>query len=335
MTRSVRRASLNHEASRVARVARRSAGRGLLLMCFLLCSEEAGAQLPPAVSGQLRTGAGFTENFLQGPETGPQQDVWSSRVELRIDQRVGTERRVRGYARFELVHYQQYGYAPAVLAGVARDGRAHSLDVAGAFQWNRPRFDVSDLPQRADVAAFNGRYGYRAGRVLEVFGLAGYRLEYTIPLAAAPRSPLDSGPRGVGPQNDADVAEYGGGLRVRSFGRAFSPEVGYLRSTRRTDVGAEDYLEDAAYVLIRSALGPRVTLNARYRHRLRHYLTEASGARNYGREDVRRQLTGSIELGLTRSLLWNLSGGVERGESSRAGRDYVTSILESGVAVRF
>lgn len=329
---------------RVGRPTRR--GRQIVLVATLAlrCAIDAGAQPtstsapspPPPVTAQLRVTRAYHENFLQAPEGRPQQDVWATRAELRLEERAGSARRVKGQARVDLVHFEPYGFSPAVAATLGRDTRRYAIEGGSYFQWNRPRVDQSDVPERTDAFGVTGRASVRPIRALDVFGTGGYRREFAVTLVAQlPWSPWEPADTETRSEVRSDYTEYGGGVRVPGLGSAFLPEVGYVRLERRGTRPHEDYLEDVAYVSVRSSIGRRFTFSGRYRYRERAYTTGDARARNRGRTDTRHAAGGSIDLGLTRHLYVTVSGGVEEGTSTQPGRAFESRVLESGLSVRF
>jgi len=321
-------------------------GRQIVLVATLAlrCAIDAGAQPAstsapspqPPVTAQLRVMRTYHENFLQAPEGRPQQDVWATRAELRLEERVGKARRVKGQARLELVHFEPYGFSPAVAATLGRDTRRYAIEGGAYFQWNRPRVDETDVPERTDAFGVTGRASLRPIPTLDVFGTGGYRREFAVTLVAPlPWSPWEPVDTEALPDVENDYTEYGGGLRVPGLGSVFLPEVGYVRTERRGSRPHEDYLEDVAYLSVRSSIGRRFTFSGRYRYRERAYTAGDARARNYGRADTRHAAGGSLDLGLTRHLYVTVSGGVEEGTSTQPGRAFKSRVLESGLSVRF
>jgi hypothetical protein len=288
------------------------------------------------VTGQLRVTRTYHENFLQAPEGRPQQDVWATRAELRLEERVGSARRVKGQARLELVHFEPYGFSPAVAAAFGRDARRYGVEGGAYFQWNRPRVDEADVPERTDAFGVTGRVSLRPVRALDVFGAGGYRREFAVTLVApTPWSPWDPVDTDTLPDARSDYTEYGGGVRATGLGSVLVPEVGYMRLERRVNRPHEDYIEDVAYASLRSSIGRRFSFSGRYRYRERAYLTGDVRSRNAGRTDSRHSASGSVDLGLTRHLYVTVSGAVEDGTSTQPGRAFESRVFESGLAVRF
>jgi hypothetical protein len=289
-------------------------------LTFLVCvlsTADAAAQLGPSPSGQFRAGGTFYEKFFQEPDDGPRQDVWAALMEIRFEDPLAN--RLRAYTRIELLQYRELGSSPGVRVGVRRRGRSHTLDTYGTMRWNRPRSDVGDELEKADQLGGGASYTYRIIAGLQLSGQAEYREEFL-------KTQRVTGSR---------FHEFGGALGYRAFGGRVSPEVAFLRGTRRTSSVSGAYVQDTTSMRIRSSVVPRVSLNARYRHRLREYTIREATSRNFGREDRRQQLGADVDISLGSNLILNLSGAVEKGWSTRPGRAFVARTFGAGFTRRY
>lgn len=275
----------------------------------LLAAAEASAQnrpevmaLPPEVTGYIRMGGIYHENFFQLPDEGPREDVVAGVLEVRIEERLGRSGAMRAYTRADVFHFRHLGSSPGALVGVRRIGGVNQFDVAVTGQWNRPRFDIDDDPQQANVIGGNASYGVRVIRSLELMALGEYSRQWLTQNAGVRSATYD----------------IGGAVQYRPI-RRLSTEVGILRGRREIDDVNQQYLNETAYVAVRTSVVPRTYLSVRYRTRVRDYTSDDIRSSNFRRQDRREQVTAYLDLALWGNLVWNLSAGLEEAESTKRG----------------
>jgi hypothetical protein len=284
----------------------------LALFVSMLAVRESAAQnrpevlaFPPEVTGYMRFGGIFHENFFQLSNDGPRRDVMAGVLELRIEESLGAAGAQKAYVRGDLFQFEQLGLSPGAIVGVKRVQGANQFDLSLTGQWSRPRFDSGDELEQANLVAANGSYSLRVASPLELIAMAEYSRE-SLKIHSDRRS---------------KSYEVGGAVRFRTFRRRVSTEVGVLQGTRDLN-DLQQYVNDTAYVAVRTTVIPRVYLSVRYRNRIRHYTTGDTASRNFGREDRRQQMTAYLDLSLWGNLVWNLSGGVEQADSTKPGSGF-------------
>jgi len=255
---------------------------------------------PPEVSGYIRMGGIQFENFFQLPDDLPRRDLWAGVLETRVEHHLGRDGGFRAYTRADLFQFQHRGVSPGVLGGFRRVEGIHRFDVSLAAQWNRPRFDSGDSPEQANMLIGYGSYGLNI-KSLELAAMIEYVDE-----ALKLRRGLDSVSR------DAGFA-----VRYSGFRRRLSAEVGVMQGTRESTDLAQNYEQETRWVVVRTSAIPRVYASARYRTRVRDFVIDDATARNFGRQDRRRQLTGYVDIALWGNVVWNVSGGLEDADSTR------------------
>ena len=297
----------------------------LLLLASALCTREAAAQrasaaatAAPSASGEIRTGATFYENFFQDSNAGARRDIWAGQLEVRLENPIGASEQLRAYTRIEFLQFHDLGSSPGVIAGLKRSGRWQFFDVSGGMQWNRPRSDVGEELEQADLLGGTASYTLRIPG-LQFNGQALYREEFLRPERI-------TGSR---------FHEYGGGIALRPFRGRVMPEVGYLRGVRVTENAYDEYMQETRYAGLRISAIPRVYVSARYRKRRREYTIADIASTNYGREDRRDNVSASVDVTLSRRISVSVSGGIEEGTSSRPGRDFVARYAGTGFVLRY
>jgi hypothetical protein len=296
-----------------------------VLVISMLAPVESAAQnrpeimgsFPPEVTGYIRMGGIFHENFFQLPNDGPRRDVVAGVLELRIEERLGRQGGYRAYTRADLFQFQGLGTSPGVLGGLRRVQGAHQFDLSITAQWNRPRFDGGDDLEQANVLGGSGSYRLRVVSPLELIALAEYR-----------RDSLK-----LNRHQDSESHDLGAAVQYRAFRRRVSAEAGFTQGGRRTSDPGQEYVQETAYVVVRTSAIPRTYLSVRYRHRVRGYTTEDATSRNFEREDQRQQVTAYMDIALWGNLVWNLSGGFEQAESTRTGTGFRARQLGSMISV--
>lgn len=290
----------------------------LLLCASVLSAVNAAAQARPTPSGEFRTGGVFYENFFQAPDDGPRRDVWAALIEVRFEDPVADDDRLRAYTRIEFLQFREIGSSPGVLVGVKRRGRTHRFDAYGTMQWNRPRSDVGDELDRADQLGGGASYAYRLAG-LQVAGQAEYREEFLKPERITA----------------SRFHEAGGSLSYRAFDGRVVPEIGLLQGRRHTGIARNEYVQETAYVELRTSAVPRVSLNTRYRWRRRDYTVRDVTSRNFGRVDRREEVRATMDISLAEPLFWNVSAAVEHARSTRPGRAFVAKSFGTGFTLRY
>jgi len=263
----------------------------------------------------LRLNSLFFENFFQAPEGQPQQavDAWAG--ELRLTGPLGP---VEGYANLNYTTYDDpLEASQGVTAGLRSSGRTHGFDLFGEYLTNRPTADVGELVEQADIQRVGGEYSYRLTSDLQLTALGEYQQQ---------DFEISQG-------KDNTFTDFGGAVRYRGFGSAFSPEIGATFGDRDADDPNEDHSQRDLFLKIRSSPAPWAYLSLRYRHRTRDYSIGNPLAGNFDREDTRKQWVATADLRTGRILTWNFYYSYEDGESTLATREFTTSLFAAGVTV--
>jgi hypothetical protein len=271
---------------------------------------------PPELTGYMRMGGIFHENFFQAADDGPRRDVLAGVLELRGEEKLGTDSAYRAYFRTDLYQFQQLGISPGVLVGVGRIRGVNQFDLSVAGQWHRPRFDYGDELEQANIVAATGSYSLRIVSPLDLVALGEYSHDSLR---------INSALRGRS-------YEVGGALRYRAFRRRLTAEGGVIQGARDLN-GLLQYVNDTAYVVLRTTAIPRTYISVRYRSRLREYTTDNAASGNFGREDRTEQVTAYLDLALGGNLVWNLSGGLERADSTKRGSSFRSRQFGSTLSV--
>jgi hypothetical protein len=283
-----------------------------IVAALLLGTADAAAQnrpevmaFPPEITGYIRMGGIYHENFFQLPDDGPREDVVAGVMEVRVEERLGPSGAMRVYTRGDVFHFRHLGSSPGALVGVRRIGGVHQFDVAATGQWNRPRFDLDDDPQQANVIGGNANYSLRVVRPLELMVLGEYSRQWL--------------KQNVGVRSA--TYDVGGAVLFRPI-RRLSTEIGVLRGRRDIADVNQQYLNETAYVAMRTSIVPRTYVSLRYRTRVRDYTTDNTRSSNFQRQDRREQVTAYLDLSLWGNLVWNLSAGVEEADSTKRGSSF-------------
>jgi hypothetical protein len=284
-----------------------------LLMCILSRS-GASAQTASSPSGQFRSGVVLYEKFFQTPDDGPREDVWAGLMEIRLEDPMPVDERVRFYTRLELLQYRQLGSSPGALLGVRRRGRTHMFDAYGLVQWNRPRSDIGDELEKADHLGGGGSYTYRVFAGLHLTGRGEYKEEFLKPERI-------TGSR---------FREFGGIASYRLLSGKLVPEAGFYEGQRTTGSASGAYVQETTAVGIRMPAAPRTLLNIRYRQRVREYAIRPGTT--VARVDRREQVGADLDISAVGNLVLNLWSAVERGQSTR-GSGFVARTFGAGFSV--
>jgi hypothetical protein len=286
-----------------------------IILVWALSAANAAAQ---TASGEFRTSGAYHENFFQAPDDGPRRNVWVASTEIRIEDPLADDNRLRAYTSIEFLQARDIGSSPAALIGVRRRGRTHRFDTYVTMLWNRPRSDVGDELEKADQLGGGAKYAYRIAG-LELASQADYREEFLKPQRiTASRS-----------------YEGGGSIAYRAFSGRVVPEIGFLQGRRITGNARNEYVQDTAYVELRMSAVPHIALDARYRLRRRDYTVQDVTAKNFAREDRREQVRANLDISFEGPLVWNFFGTVEEGRSTRPGRAFVAKSFGAGFTLRY
>ena len=293
-----------------------------MLVMILVSAIESAAQdffYLPESSGQFRTATVFYDNFFQDPIAGTMREVWAGLVELRLEETVGGSDRLKAYMRLEYIQFRRLGSSPGAVAGLKRRGQRHSFDAGAAFQWNRPRSSVGDELEQADLASGTATYSYRIAGGLEIGAHGEHRIEFL----------RDSG------LPDSRFREFGATVAYSAFRGRLSSEVDLMRGMRLAENPSGEYVEETRQVSVRASPGQWVTLSVRYRQRDREYPGAAPRSSNFLRQDRRRSISGAVDVSLGEHLRWNVSGGVDKGDSTRPGRTFAATLLGTGFTLAY
>ena len=292
-----------------------------LFVLALTVATDAAAQeffYPPKDSGLFRTAAVYYENFFQAPNGRETRDVVATLLEVRLEETAGARERSKAYVHVEYVQFRTLGASPGLIVGFKRKGR-NSFDVGTAFKWNRPRSDVGDDPELGNLYEGNAMYAYRIVSGLQVLALSEYRVEFLQDQSTP----------------DTRYREFGGAVAYRAFGDRLSAEAGLLRGARRASNANVNYTQQSPYVSVRTTTVPRLSVSMRYKEPRREYMVADPASKNFGRQDRRRSTSGSVDVTIGKHVLWNVSGGLDRGESTRRNRAFRARSLSTGITLTY
>jgi len=264
-------------------------------------------------------GASF-DNFFQAPPGAPEDDVTSTRLEARLFGRLQKASPWKLYGQAAFVSYEgALDDATEVGIGLVHDRRPHRFDLFVQRLQDRPSFDVGDEFDRADVDRLVFEYAYRASDDWELTGRGTFEdqsFEFT-------RS------------KDNELPTYGGAVRYRGWGYRFSPEIGFEVGQRNAVDPNEDHDQTELWLKLRSSLTRRIYLSARYRLRDRSYDVGDPLASNFQREDDRRQWVLAANVKTVRHLSVDVYYAYEDAESTKASRNFTTSMLGLGLKLEY
>lgn len=264
----------------------------------------------------LRLNALRFDNFFQAPAGFPEQEVDAWAGELRLA--VPFAETLEGYASLNHTTYDDpLEASQGITAGLRSAGRPHGFDLFGEYLTNRPSGDVGELVEQADIRRVAGEYSYRMTRDWQLTALGEYQ-----------QQDFD-----ISQGKDNTFTDFGGAIRYRGFGSAFSPEVGATFGDRDAEDPDEDHEQRDLFLKIRSAPADWAYLSFRYRHRTRDYSITNTLAGNFEREDTRKQWVASADLRTGDVLTWNLYYSYEDAESTLATREFTTSLFAAGLTI--
>jgi hypothetical protein len=178
--------------------------------------------------------------------------------------------------------------------------------------------EVGDTLGFADVLLAEVRYELRPWRALQM-GV----------LAAVDRQVYDRSP-----DRDNHAFQIGGSLRYFGLGYWLSPEVGVATGHRDVVLDGEDFGERTLWLTLRSVPHRRAYLSVRFRARQREYQIGDPGARNFSREDDRRDLTLTVDLALSDRWGWIAYLSYQDAASTRDSRTFETQYVWTGLNYR-
>jgi len=302
--------------------------RVVVLLVLGLCAGIAGPAAAQEESGPLGDrfelearlfGASF-DNFFQAPPGEPEDDVTSTRVEARLYGRLREGGPWKLYGQAAFTSYEgDLDDATELGLGLLHDGRPHRFDLFLQRQQDRPSFDVGDEFDRADVDRLALEYSYRLDSDWELTALGTFE-DQTFELTR---------------NRDNEFRVIGGAVRYRGWGYGFSPEVGIELGDRDAVDPNEDHDQTDLWLKLRSAPTRRLYLSLRYRVRTRDYDVGFPGASNFGREDDRQQWTLAANIQAVRHLSVDAYFAYEDAESTKASRNFTTSLLGVGLKVEY
>ncbi|MFP5288731.1 MAG: hypothetical protein ACLGI9_23545, partial [Thermoanaerobaculia bacterium] len=246
----------------------------------------------------------------------PQQEVDAWAGELRFA--VPFAETLEAYSNLNYTTYDDpLDASQGITAGLRSAGRAHGFDLFGEYLTNRPTGDVGELVEQADIRRVAGEYSYRVTRDLQLTALAEHQ-----------QQDFD-----ISQGKDNTFVDFGGAVRYRGFGSAFSPEIGATFGDRDADDPNEDHDQRDLFLKIRSAPADWAYLSLRYRHRTRDYSIADPFADNFEREDTRQQWVATADLRTGDLLTWNLYYSYEDAESTLVTREFTTSLFAAGLTI--
>lgn len=257
-------------------------------------------------------------NFFQATEGSAEEDVSALLGEIGASVLLGNSPvRLYGLGNYLSYDDESLDASPAFRVGLRSEGKPHSFHIYGEQLIDRPSFDVGDEFDTGDITNFVAEYAFRfSDWQLGVEGEV-QQQEYEI-----------------SSDRDNDFSAVGANIRYRGS-RVFSPEIGFKTGERDVDDPLLSYDQDEMYLQIRSAATSKLYLSFRVRQRDRGYTTTDVDASNFGREDDRRQLSGSADYSFTDNWILNLYGSHESVDVNLPDRDFDTSLLAAGLTFRF
>jgi hypothetical protein len=264
----------------------------------------------------------FFQNFFWASQGEPEEDVTAGQAEVGTSLRLSRTQPVRAFGTF---NYMTYDHARlddthGFRVGVRSQMRPHSFEVYADRQRNRPTFDVGDQFDRADISTLSAEYGWRFTPDWEL-GLHGQLQEQEFRITT-----------------DRDNEFGGGGASIRYRGWRVSPEVGFQLGRRDVDLESESYDQRDLYLQLRSSVTDRIYVSLRLRNRTRDYTISDPGSSNFGREDDRRQISGSFDWRFARNLTWSIWAShdvIDVSRTNRPGYDFDTTLVLTGLTFHF
>jgi hypothetical protein len=290
-----------------------------LALAPLAVAARAQSGPPDRFQFEVRLGVISIENLFQAPAGSPEADVRGSQGELRFNWNLGAAGATALYLRAGHTEYsEELESSQSYVLGLKGRKGWHGFDVQVEHANDRPSVEADEFDQ-ADVT--------RATLLYELFPTSDWQI------TLRGEAEQQSYARALGQDNDYSAA--GVALRYRGFGRAFSPEVGYLAGNREVDRASSSHDIEEYWVRIISSPARGSYFALRYRVRQRDYTIDDPASRNFGRRDDREQwsLTAAVDTG--RYLQWGLYYSRESSESTRPGVDFDTSLAVLTVTLRF
>jgi hypothetical protein len=262
----------------------------------------------------LKMGGGAWDNFLQGPDSRPRQEVAAGIAEGRLTWRVFGG--VKSYLEAGHIRYDAVPSTTAYGVGLRVDGPRHGFQVGGRLEPDRRAPELNDAGDVSDIRWYRARY-FGHSRAFN-WSLSGERLEQRFEEFAARESTAH-------------------GLRAAILYRAFdgrlAPELGFGWSVHDASGETEDERQRTLQFAIRATPVRPLALAIRFERTQRHFVVTETRARNFGREDTRRRWVLEGEIKLSRQLAFSLLYTLVEGDSTRAGRDFTARNAAAGLTV--
>lgn len=269
---------------------------------------------------QARLFGAFYDNFFQAPPGEPEDDVSATRLEARLYRRLREGGAWKLYGQAAFTSYDgDLDDATEVGLGLVRDVNPHRFELFLQRQQDRPSFDVGDDFERVDVDRLVLEYSYRVDSDWEVTALGSFE-DQTFDLT---------------PRRDNEFPVIGAAVRYRGWGYRLSPEVGIEQGNRDAVDPNEDHDQTDLWLKLRSAPTPRLYLSLRYRMRTRDYDIGLVDASNFRREDDREQWTVAANVKIVRRLSVDVYYSYEDAESTKASRNFTSSLLGLGLKLEY
>lgn len=260
------------------------------------------------------------DNFFQAPPGSPETDVTATRLEARLIGKLREDGPWKPYGQAAFIDYDSgLENASELGVGILYDSRPHRFDLFLQRQQDRPSFDVGDEFDRVDVDRLVLEYSYRLDQDWELTALGTFE-DQTFAVT-----------RG----KDNEFPTLSAAVRYRGWGSEISPEVGIEVGNRDAVDPNEDHDQTEIWLKLRSAPTRRLYLSLRYRYRTRNYDIGLPTASNFGREDDRRQWTLAANVKAVTHLSVDFYYAYEDAESTKASRNFTTSMLGVGLKVDY
>lgn len=264
----------------------------------------------------LKLGGGAWDNFLQGPETDPRQEVAAAIAEGRLAWRLFGA--VKSYVEAGHIRYydDDVPSTAAYEAGLRLDGAHHGVQASARLEPGRRAPELDDAAEIADIRKYRARY-FGHSRALD-WSLGGERVEQRFDGTAA---------------RESAAHRVRAAVVYRGFGDRLAPEVALGWAVRDAAGEADDERQRTLQLGVRSRPVPPLSLAVRFESTQRRFVVTDVRARNFGREDTRRRWVLEGEVNLTRQVAFSLQYSLVEGDSTRADRDFKAQNAAAGLTV--
>ncbi len=268
---------------------------------------------------ELRLDVGGTsyDNFHQAPDGEPQEEVLAAVAEARLTWKPRPRQPFKGYVEAARLEYDVLPSSSAYGAGLRLEGARHGFDLSSHLARGRSAPGIGDVVETADILRHRGRYSLRSDRW--EWWLGAERLDQRFDAV---------------PQRRSELGAIGTGLVLRTFGRAFAPEIGAWRLERDSTTDSADYRGDEIYGRLRFSPLRTFAFEVLYQQERRDYVTPDPDAGNFERRDRRDRWTLRTEVLLHSVLAWNLQYYWLEGDSTREGRAFTSEGFATGLTVK-